>query len=695
VTDYRERGFETVSDVQWGSYAVFVGGANVTTVGGVPTVLESYQRIEPGGYGPAVIRFPKMSPHVKLGIDYPWLRIGAQAKIRRRRPDGTLGRVIWKGQVVRPSRATVGLTLACDGELVGRASAIDKLDELVFWTKDAGVLLADGLRLTGRSVVPALGPTTGIKIAERTLSGGSVWDYVLGLLALTQKADGTSYTVRPRLDGKPGYAIVQKDRETIAASIMANAKGVNVDLSEDLTEAPNRFYGYGRDPFTNELWTNACYPGLMQGEAPDFPGTLIVGDTGDDVDLLQSKLSQMGFLSRADALGSTFDEETADAVRVLQKRAGLAVTGVVNAATWAALYDVNQSGPSLGGAFYLPLACDPRTEKWLYSANGSRLGLNPIYDPRVIPVTRTIDFGTMTQERATRWCQAQVDLLLEHGPGLAGTITLTADAWAGDTTHNEAVAGADQFSRLDFIEGQNIKLWNVEGGGLVMHIAQVDVTPNEQGPPTVRLLVDTRARDALDLGARKRRDRESRVNQHRAFRSSRKARGRKALPEATKDFGWLWMRKALPANTFVSIPVPAGQAGTLNRVRARLGVPREFFEAVTADKMSAAQWRHILPAGPFADGAMESEKVRQKIEDAGVLLYAAGSDKNPCGYYPRKKIGDDGEPTGAPLTGAHLDDDPVGYHTTQGVLWWTFYVRGGDSYLRPQRLGRPQLEAGV
>ena len=60
-----------------------------------------------------------------------------------------------------------------------------------------------------------------------------------------------------------------------------------------------------------------------------------MGSSGEDVRALQTALQTLGFLN--DAADGKFGAKTREAVRKFQKKSGLAVDGIVGAATWAAL----------------------------------------------------------------------------------------------------------------------------------------------------------------------------------------------------------------------------------------------------------------------------------------------------------------------------------------------------------------------
>src|SRR3546814_10518278 len=124
---------------------------------------------------------------------------------------------------------------------------------------------------------------------------------------------------------------------------------------------------------------------------------------------LTTKLAAMGFLTITQTFDySVYTSAVASAVKVIQRRAGLTVNGTTNSATWDAVFDISATGYSLTGAHVAPLYADPRTQPYLYTANGSVAGLNPDYDATVPVVHRTIAFGPgVTRAQATAWCVGQ------------------------------------------------------------------------------------------------------------------------------------------------------------------------------------------------------------------------------------------------------------------------------------------------
>ena len=77
-----------------------------------------------------------------------------------------------------------------------------------------------------------------------------------------------------------------------------------------------------------------------------------------------------------------------------------------------------------------------------------------------------------------------------------------------------------------------------------------------------------------------------------------------------------------------------------------------------------------------------------------LLLYAAGSDEEPCGYWPRKHTKPNGDPTDAPITGRWKDDASFPYHTMEHPVLWVAIWPKQATVLPEQRIMWPQLEPG-
>src|SRR6185312_9584648 len=94
-------------------------------------------------------------------------------------------------------------------------------------------------------------------------------------------------------------------------------------------------------------------------------------DSGDGVSVMVAKLAGTDYLARKDRPGG-YDDDAVAAVKALQDDAGLSETGVMNPATWRALFDLDVTGVSLKNAHIAPLAQSPKVHKWNQTANGSR-----------------------------------------------------------------------------------------------------------------------------------------------------------------------------------------------------------------------------------------------------------------------------------------------------------------------------------
>jgi hypothetical protein len=538
---------------------------------------------------------------------------------------------------------------------------------LFTWVKDAGLLLADAFRKARLTTTPQLGTETGIELDERRLSGGTLLTYCDGILAQSMKANGDQLTVMPNADGT--YVQKWKDRSTVAASIFNGAAGVDLDLSRDLQEEPTTFYGSGRDA-DGILWVNGKYPGLIQGDAPPFPGTLQIGDSGDDVQTLQSKLVGMGFLEREDAAGNDFDADTEEAVEDLQEKAGLAITGIVNSATWDALFDLGDTGLSMRQAHVAPLVQLSAVRKWNRTSNGSKAGMNPDYDPRRIEVDRTIDeFGA--KKHARRWCKREL-ARVQNGKNWSGTITLQTDVVVGDHAHADA-APEGIMSRLDLEAGQNVKLRHFDGVTL-FHVAGIDVDSDL----TARLRVDTKARDLLTLAQIHQRNAQTRVSPARQYRIEHRGTGaNNQVVEATEHFGWIWTTVDCQVgwNTF---PVLAGQTGTVNAIRIETSIPTEMVVAVTAGETHPPWWdAHV--GNPF--------DVQTPVKS--LTLNAGGTGYTSA---PKVKISGGGgrgakavaTVSGGVVTGVRLTQRGVGYNSAPSV---SFSGGGGSGASASANLG--------
>lgn len=96
----------------------------------------------------------------------------------------------------------------------------------------------------------------------------------------------------------------------------------------------------GRDLFFTNLYDEASGDEDMLGCLALLNGkpTLSMGSSGGDVKSLQKDLAKLGYYAASPS--GKFDEATKDGVELLQWKAGLPMTGVMDSASWAALSDL-------------------------------------------------------------------------------------------------------------------------------------------------------------------------------------------------------------------------------------------------------------------------------------------------------------------------------------------------------------------
>lgn len=668
----------------WGSFRLVVGGQDVTAFRDVPAQVGGYQLTEPYGYGPADFQFPQITAFETDAWgtgDLAWFDMGKPAELVQVDDAGVKVRIVWRGFISQVDVSDDGTSVHCDGEASGRLSMLDKHDELFYFTKDTAKLLWEQFSKAGLKMAEARWLETGIDVYERGRSGGTRLAFCDELLAEAWTKEGDQLTVRP-LEGARKYEAGWKDRATVHASVDYGAAGVSLNVSRDLQEEPTTFYGHGRDE-NGALWVNAKAPGLVQGDPPPFPGVLSLGDSGEDVVALQRKLQGMGYLDAEDAPGDVFNDATEEAVQALQDEAGLADTGVVNQATWDALFDVNMTGPSLRGAFVAPTAQLSAVRKANRTSNGSFAGFNDGYDPERVEVDITRDWKVTRKRRARQHDKRELARIHAGPPAWHGTLDLETDLVAG--AHDGITAPTALLSRLDLTAGMNVRVDNFHGDTL-FHVSAVNVDSDLR----VRALIDTKARDAMTVAAIRERNREARIKPGRVFLQERRTAPNSRIVEFSGELGGkIWNTINVPAETWVVFPVVAGQSGSINRVRCQVEDSlSEFVLAATAREVSAAWWER-LESAPLAANAFRNERVYDNADDARAILGIWGTNGEPGGYgYGSKADGD-------PLNGLLVEDAGFPYHTFgQPVIYMAIWARQACK-IKPQRILYPVYEAGM
>lgn len=699
---------------------ILVGGRDVTYFRGIPTPLPSYQLIAPLLYGPATLVLPQVAGSFeRLGAgDLKWLHKGASVKVQRVDETGTVVATDYKGVVIAFNVDGKNLTVEVGGQASGRAALVNKQTPLWHRVNDAGTMAYDAITSLGLHFEPRLGPDTGIPLA--TWGGLSWLDYINELCAKAQDRDGTQWTLMP--DNTGAYRFRRKDTTTVHATVYLDDAWAVGQLRRDIAEEPNRVYMTGVNPQGRRV-RNAVYPGLNQGQRPPYPyadhghtfgqGTTDADtETGDGITVMVARLWAMKYLDRADTPGG-YDKDAKGAVRDLQEDAGLPATGTMTWDTWRALFDLSATGYSLRGSHIEPMAQRSKVKPWLRTSSGAKLARNPAYDPTVLRVDLNVDAGVGFKASQLRdWARAE----LATEDNWVGTIALNTGAVI-DGLHNPGDpldAGQVKHAR-SLNPGQN--LWAPQFmGGTLFHISGVSVDASG----VVTLSVDTRARDTMKVWEVIQRNRDTRANPARAWIAQH--RSSTMTQDAVGEWdaaGGVVDKVRCTGNAWTVFEVPAGQEGTIRSLRVHTdNSPAEFVMAVFGRKVTPAWLGSKVPQPLTApstftttttntDGttntvthtradnaaAWESEKVRNRLDDR-FLLYAAGTNQQPCGYSPGKKTNENGDATGDRITGKHYDDAGVSYHTfAEPVLYVAIYP-DRDTVVQAGRVMWNQLEAG-
>jgi hypothetical protein len=586
----------------WGSYRLFIGGRDVTFYRGIPAQIGSYQLIEPLSFGPADFMLPQLT---MFEVDewgtgaLKWFDIGKRVVLKQVDASGAVVRTVWRGFVSIPQVTSKGTAIHCEGEAQGRLGLRDKLPDLFSLKRHAGRLLYYAMSHAGLNLSPYLGNDIGVLMDARGITG-SYLDYVNELLAATIDTDGSQYTINYR-ESQRDYHLALKDTTTVDFTTFLGAHGVDPDLSRDIAEEPTAVYGSGIGP-NGLVWVNGRYPRLVQGDAPDYPftdgrtfgaGTTDADtDSGDGVTVLIYALIGGGYLDRRDKPGG-YDSDVTEAIKDLQEEAGQSQSGDVNPATWNAAWNLDVTDESLLQAFIQPLSEAGAVKPWFRSSNGSRIARNPDYDPSVIPVDMTIDYGPSCKKSRAKRNARGIRKRIAASKNWVGTLTLTADVFAGSRTAADAGLAGHVMSRLDVTPG-NMMLRNFDGDTL-FHVSVVNVF----GDLSVQLGIDTQGRDAASLAEVIARNIESRSHPARSWKRQHLGRVNVRQVEFSEVGGLLNNKVVCPANQWTVFEVVAGQAGSVSRVRVQTtNDEAEFVLAITAEKSSTGFWQNTV-GNPF------------------------------------------------------------------------------------------------
>lgn len=697
---------------------IVVDGVDITYFRDVPTPDVDYTLLEPLLYGPGNLEIPQVSAWSEtFGVgDLTWLRPQAPVEVHLVVDDAVVLRDVWKGFVAAFDLSGATLSLELGGEARGRAAMRDRQYPIFPRINDLGHQIADAVRDLGLPHHPPLGAVTGI---EMMTTGGTGHDeHIDSLVAKSWTRSGKQWTVMP--DPSTGvYETHRKDAATIHATAFLDAVHTVGNLRRDIAEEPNQIFVTCVTPSGKRVRFGK-YPGLVQGPVPDFPGVMSFGDTGEGVRLLIGKLHASGYLRLADVAGG-FDADVDEAVRQLQDDAGLLETGVVNLATWRALYDLDITGLSLEWANIQPAAQRSKTRKFNRSANGTIIGFNDEYDPEVIVRHRTIDLGSGVTRRQAREF-ARTVLHDSDSPNWVGDITFNTGALIrGTGTVGMALAPANVMDARELRPGMNLWLPQHDGGTLV-HVSACRVS---RGTGIVTATVDTRFRDAMEVWQVIARNKESRndPSRHRLRRYRASTIVKDSIGEWDEFGGMLGVDLPLERG-WNKFPVVAAMEGQIRELTIKLANPAEFAVAVWGQEPDVGWLNETIPH-PLTISGTKAWETKQAVLSDRLLLWSAGTHSEPCGYWPGRKkwksvTGEEANPDYNPtadsnttgtddqetvtvttsesfgtVTGKHVDAAGFPYFAAdRKVVWVTVWVRGSNT-LPLGRIMKPQLEAGA
>lgn len=680
---------------------ITVDGIDVTHFRDKTTPLPSYPLMEPFAYGATVIDFPQVYPTFEAANfgtgELAWVRVGARVVISRTF-DSDPEQIDYVGVVESIPSDGRTLRLEVGGEFSGRASKIDVQNQPFRYVNDVGHWAALALQTVNLTASPWYGPTTGIELVQ--VGGQSLLSWAQFFCTMSQDAAGVQRALMPTVWGSRVWDFEAKDTTTKHLTLFPDDARAVIRVTDDATEQPNVWYGSGVDA-DGIHWRNALWPGVFQGEPDAYPiaGGVPFGlgttdaDTidGDGITTLDINLRQRGFMPWATAPSTTYNADFVAAVKLLQAAAGQATTGTMTTGTWNALFDLDVTGFDLNGTKIHPLVCDPRVEPFLYSATGQVIGKNPLFDPTVLRVERTIDFGPGVDKAYARaWCMAQY--VRTQGKNWAGTIEFNgAGAFWGEHNDETTVTAADVASFRDIRPGMNVWVPYFDGGTL-FHISGVDVRPDG-----ATATVDTQSRDLMEVREILERNGSSRRDTRRAWvlqNQPSKASGNMVM--ADENFGILNTKVRLDGNKWNVFPVVAGQHGQVNKIDLDMVDGAEYAVSCWSKKVTRKQLDNRVgnPLSTADESVWETADLGN-LEDN--LLYAAGDGNQPCGYGRRRKLNDAGDATGAPLTGRFIDNATWPYVFAAGtkVLLYVAIYPDRDCVLRRGRIMWPQLDDAI
>ena len=659
VSDVAYDGYTTV-DAVVGVPHVLIGGQDYTYLRGAPVGIGSYRAEQPFGDVSLVIDLPQITPQDTPGT-------GDLAALK---PDASVDLVMLNGTTM--TRLWAGSLVSDDGGNDERAPRTAWTAQGTMWQAstfghrvptmlqptDIGTLIANELNgVVGRKYPPIKPVVTGILSTNRGSSGDSALAYCQSLLASAWTSSGQQWTVRKKAGTARTYEIALKDIATVHATVTTGARGIDLNLSRDMTSTANCLLGRGTAP-NGFGWSGMVWPNLHADTAPAYPyssGATVmnVGDTdagtltGHGVSDWQRRVNDLN-LTKNVPVDGVFNTSDSNIAKQIQRAMGLLIDGIVGPQTWDATFSVGSMSGDLSGAYRRPLAIDTTTEPNLYSASGAVTGKNPGYTG-ARRWERDTDYGPgVTKAEAEQ--SAALELARDKNPGLTGTAVVTEDP--------------REMSRFLLTPGMNIKILGYNGADKLLHIA--DVT-RDWNALAVTLTVDEHARDSITLAAIRSRNKAAQVDPaRRPGRTDRRSRQiqDQVVPYDGESNAGIIPRHAIYGGLWTVIRIPLSEAGDFAKVAVQTLSPTAKFSLwLFAGPVTPAHLVNLV--GDPLSGTNPTARTEAKgnaLDDLG-LIEAFGGPGSAVGY----SYGTEGTD---PITGWLKDNGGGHYNSTKGGWIW-------------------------
>jgi hypothetical protein len=308
----------------------------------------------------------------------------------------------------------------------------------------------------------------------------------------------------------------------------------------------------------------------------------------------------------------------------------------------------------------------------------------------VLPIDASPDFGTGPTVNQTKNL-AREYLHDAEASNWVGEIVLTTGAVI-EGEHTPGAPITDLMDARQLKPGMN--LWApLFDGGTLFHISGCRISAVD-GLAQVTVQVDTRFRDTMTVAEIIARNRDSRRDPARNWMKNYRSSGRinDVVSEWDSIGGVLPDDIDIQGGRWTVIGIPAGQEGTIQRIRILLDNPCEYAVALFGKKIEAKKLNNRIgnPLSPSDKANWLDENILNDLDDNHFMLERWGDDEQPCGYWPVAKS------AGGSLhsAGKFEDGAPIQYYAFDDASLWLAIYPAQDTTILAGRILRNQLEAG-